>query len=175
MAAVGTKLSTILTAIKTKLVTTDALFPSERCRVALRMNVPNHNQADQYCVILPLHQPHDQAAVAGHGRRGTIVEGRINVYLRQRLGTDDWYADDQWLLASTPGDSSNPPGFLETLGLIEDSLDLFNPLDGSNRPILAEPMRAWFANEPRKDYDSPDWGEGMVEIEVKYLAYRTGF
>ena len=164
MAAVGTKLSTILVAIRDKLVS-DSVFPSNRCRISLRMNVPHHNQADQYAVILPLAQNYDQQAHAGHGRRGAIVEGRINVYVRQRMALDDWYGDESWLASST--------GFLDKLNAVEDSLDHYNP-SSAGVALLCEPMRAFFANEPRKDYDAPEWGEGMIELEIKYRAYRTG-
>lgn len=172
MATVGTRLSTIITAIRNKIVAA-GILPLERCRVSLRMNVPNHNQYDQYAVILPLTQPHDQASVAGAGRRSTIVEGRINIYLRHSLATDDGYGDEQWLLNPTDGGDTIPRGFLDTLNLIEDCLDLWEPAKADGSAMLCEPMRAYFANEPRKDYDDPKWGEGMIEVETKYEAYRT--
>ena len=172
MPTTGIKLGRILVGIKNRLIDRGIYTPST-CKLALRMNVPQHSVGRDYAIILPLMQTHDQNSKAGQGRDSPIVIGRINVYGRHQNAQDQSYYDDIWM-AVEDGDG----GFLGELAEIEDALDLWNPslaelgAGSATYPAFLEPMRAVFANEPRKDYGAPEWGEGMVEIEVQYRAWR---
>jgi len=162
---IKTKLSTILLAIRERLIDRK-VFPADRIWLSLRMNVPFHSQADQYCIILPLTQTVDTDVWDGASRYGTLMHGRINVYIRSRLALDQAYRDDFWLTDSTLG-------ALDKLHQVLDALVSFVPEEQDSDTILAEPMRLLFTNEPRKDYDNPEWGEVMAEFEISYRLDLT--
>ena len=155
-----TKLSTVLLAIRQRLID-KKLFLPEQVYLSLRMNPPLHIQADQYALIVPLTQTVDVENWDGGSRYNTLMHGRVNVYLRSRLALDQPYQDHYWL---TDGDF----GALDKMHDILDALISFTPEDDDGDAILEEPIRLLFTNEPRKDYQNPEWGEIMAEFEISY-------
>lgn len=173
MAATGSKLGWILYGMKQKLIA-DGVYTAQSCRIAMRMNVPQHTKGRDYAVILPLMHTFNANNFIGQGRYSSIVSGRINVYVRHQDAKDQAYYDDIWLV----GQDGNG-GALGELDRVMDSLDGWNPtlaqvgFGTSSVALLADELRWVFTNEPRKDYASPDWGEVMAECEVKYRAWRN--
>lgn len=155
-----TSLRDIVLAINDRLVAKNVL-PQDRIWISMKMNVPVHDQADHYITILPLHQWVFQDCSDGAGRYYTEAHGRINTYLRCRLSLDESYRDKEWLTNETLG-------ALSTYHKIIDALQMYLPTDDDGNAILMEPMRLVYTNEPRKERQSPDWGEIMLEWQVVY-------
>lgn len=170
MATVGTPFRDILRAMKVKLVARVAngeIFPaadSGVVKVSNRMNPPAED-GKKSLVLVPLYQAYVKETTDGHGRCGTHKRARVNIYYRHESLLDQTYQDDEWLLADD--------GYFQILEKVEDTFDQWNPQDVQGRLLLVEPMRALMDNEPRKNYDDHTRGDGMVEIEVVYQAYRT--
>ena len=160
MATARTSLKEVLQAIKTRLVAKSVL-PADRIFFSMKMNPPVHDQADQYITLLPLHQRAYLPTTDGAGRYATEVHGRINVYLRVRLGLDETYRDTEWM--------TNTLGALDTYHKILGALQMFIPLNGDGDTILMEPMRFLFSGEPKKEKADNFFGEVMLEFEVNYL------
>lgn len=157
------RLADIMLAIRDRLVDKEVLG-KDQIFLAMRMNVPLHDQADQYITILPLHQRVYQPLSDGAGRWATEVHGRINVYIRARLALDEAYRDTEWL-------TNNTLGILKTQHAVIDALQMFLPVYSNSTPMLLEPMRLMYVNEPRKERQSPDWGELMCEFRVSYKLH----
>ncbi|MGH2621603.1 MAG: hypothetical protein ACRDHG_13710 [Anaerolineales bacterium] len=157
---IKTKLSTILLALRDRIIERK-VFPAERCFLSLRMNVPFHAQADSYCILLPLAQVVDVDNFDGGSRYNALIHGRINTYVRTRLALDQAYQDHHSL-------TDVSAGLLDRLHLLYDALYSFDCVQASGDTILEEPMRLVLANEPRKDYDNPEWLEAMAEWEISY-------
>jgi len=171
MATVGTPFRDILQAIKDRLTdkTNNGLIWSPddtgTVYVSNRQNPPALD-GKKSLVIVPLYQQYLQPATEGHGRCGVIKKARIDVYYRHDSSLDQTYADDTFLLADD--------GYFQILERVEDALDLWFPVNSiSTVPLLVHPMRATMDNEPRKKYEDHTKGDGMVELECEFIAYRT--
>ena len=156
MAQLRTDPTRLLLAIQAQLVS-DGVFPVEASKISLRMNPPLMAlQADSYAITLPLTQTANRAAVAGGGRASLILVGRFNVYVRNRNSLDVAYEAESWLTAQEGG-------LLPQLVSVIDSLEM-TLLDG-----MVEPCRLVFFGEPHQRYQSPEWGDVVIEYEFSYL------
>lgn len=163
---IKTKLSLVLLAVRQRLIDRNVL-PADRLYIALRMNPPLHVQADLYGIILPLTQTVDVENFDGGSRYNTLVHGRLNVYLRNRTAVDQAYQDFYSLTDASVG-------ILDKLHSVYQALCSFQCDDTvAGDALLEEPMRLIFANEPRKDYDNPEWLEAMAEFEITYRLDLT--
>jgi hypothetical protein len=170
MATVGTPFRDILRAMKTKLtsrVENGEIFSAADTGVVYVTNRMNPPALDgkRSLVIVPLYQQYLRESSDGHGRCGTHKKARVNVYYRHESLLDQTYQDDEWLLADE--------GYFQTLEKVEDTFDQWHPRDVTGAFLLVEPMRALMDNEVRKNYDDHTRGDGMVEIEIVFPAYRT--
>lgn len=163
MATTGTKFSTILSAMKQKIIDDDIL-PDGDCYIAVRMNPPAQNQR-KALVIVPLYQTADPKANLGHGRCARFKSARINIYYRHEDATDQEYQDDNWTVANN--------AYYDIIDKLEDAFDLWMPQDADNQFLLIEPAQLVMNNEPRKKYQDHPQGEGMIELEVQFKAWRT--
>lgn len=157
-----TKLSHILLAVKDRLIDEEAVG-EEQSLISLRMNPPVMAlRADSYAIALPLNQVAEQASVDGGGRAGTLLAGRLNVYLRNRASLDEAYLAETWLTSPTAG-------ILDKVNAVVDALQMWLPEDEDGDGLLAEPCRLVFWGEPKQQYHQPEWGDVVIEFEVKYL------
>lgn len=156
---VGTSFSTILAAIKAKVISLN--IPDVGVHIAVRMNPPGTDSRNSL-IIVPLYQTHNPDTQEGHGRCGTIKKARVNVYYRHATALDEEYRDDVWALA-----------YYDMIEQLEDAFDLWHPQGTGGVPLLAEPARLVMDNEPRKRYEDHTWGEGMIEMELQFVARRT--
>jgi hypothetical protein len=171
VATVGTNFRDILLAMKTRLetrITDEEIFESADSGVVYITNRMNPPALDgkKSLVIVPLYQMVDQKTTEGHGRCGVFKKARVNVYYRHESNLDQTYEDTEWLT----GDY----GYFQIIEKLEDTFDLWHP----NHPVLGnflltEPMRLVMNNEPRKNYDDHTKGDGMIELEMLFRAYRT--
>lgn len=163
MATTGIKFSTILTAVRDKILD-DKILPDGDCYIGVRMNSPAQNQR-KALIVVPLYQQADPKAMIGHGRCARHKKARINVYYRHEDATDQEYQDDNWTIAEN--------GYYDLIDKLEDAFDLWFPLTDAGSPLLIEPAQIMMDNEPRKKYADHPQGEGMVEFEVQFKAWRT--
>lgn len=155
-------LRNILLAVRDRLVNKEVLG-KDQIFLSMRMNPPYRRvQLPQYAIVLPLHQTAEQGWSDGAGRLFTVLRGRVDVYVRSSLALDEAYQDDLWL--------TDPSyGALTKLDQVIDALQLFFPEDAQGQPLLIEPMRLQFCNEPRKEYETGgEDGEVMAEFEIAY-------
>jgi len=163
MATTGTKFSTILNAVKAKIIA-DAILADGDCYIAVRMNPPAQNQR-KALVIVPLYQQADPKASLGHGRCARLKKARINIYYRHETALDQEYQDDLWAAGTN--------GYYDIIDKLEDAFDLWMPQDNDDDFLLIEPAQIVMDNEPRKKYADHPQGEGMIEFEVQFKAWRT--
>lgn len=155
-----TELADILLAIRDRLVT-DGVFVSDAILIAMRMNPPFHTRFTQYAIVLPLHQPTDEGTSGSSGRSATIQNGRFNVYVRSSNLRDESYGN---LSALT----DQNVGIARKLHQVYDSLSGVFLTDANGNHITTEPIVAKFSNEPKTNYQAPEWLEVMIELQVNY-------
>jgi hypothetical protein len=170
MATVGTHFRDILLAMKTRLETRNAngeIFPNLDTGVVYVTNRMNPPALDgkKSLVIVPLYQMVDQKTSEGHGRCALHKKARVNVYYRHESNLDQTFEDTEWLT----GDY----GYFQIIEKLEDTFDHWHPMDGTGEFLTVEPMRLVMNNEPRKNYDDHTKGDGMIELDVVFRAWRT--
>lgn len=92
------KLSTLLLAVKQRLIDAHVFDTDDQSIISLRMNPPVMAlRSDNYAITLPLSQFVDRAWEEGAGRAGMLINGRLNVYVRNRNALDEAWQAESWL------------------------------------------------------------------------------
>ena len=164
MARIKSDLSTILTAIKTRL-TADAVLDTSRIFLSLtaddELTWPGN---DMVIVVAPGSYPADLRAEAGGGNELKVFDGVTKLSLWVRLGLDQATRDDQWLTHATLG-------ALAKWRLVMKSLNQHDLLSGTDQ-ILEEPMRCIrFDAAPAKTKGG--WARLTSLWETKWLQDLT--
>lgn len=120
-------------------------------------------------IICPLHQQiDDRYDQSSHG--GIVMKGRFDIYYRHRNSLDEKKGGKYWL------DSYYQVQF----GCL-DAVNGWWPVEwdsstgNEGKFVTIEPIHATLFNEPRQKWRDSSLGEGMVEMEIKYLATTPQF
>jgi hypothetical protein len=149
----------ILTAVKTKLVS-DRIFTDAKLVVLTLTDRPDQltakAPADRFASVMPGKFDSDLGLAAGGGRTALTFTGPLKVSLWARIPGDTFGSDEESLLDPAKGH------LLLFAGLMS-SLEQFDPVDGSGKGLLSEPMRCkpWWI-KPRKA------AEAFCQIVAEY-------
>lgn len=144
---IDSDLSTICVAVRDKLLT-DVDFSAVWISLdpfALR-NPPD----DQFAVVSLGDQILQQASTMGGGREYNFVEGVLTVTIYARLILDQVTRNDSYMTDASLG-------ALKRLKCCINSLQMFDPVNGASDYVLAEPLRFFKIDTPKK-VSLPGWG-----------------
>jgi hypothetical protein len=173
MARVKTDLPAILSAIKTKLTTTDNLFLSNCVMLteADDRDLAAASPSQRFVTIKPRDFDIDQGIAEGCGQTELVIRGSVEISLFTRTTVDRYAAGDELLTNSTLGG-------VAVWAEVLQSLHVYDLLVSTDQ-ILCEPMRCRrFSLKPQRVEPYFSKLESMWEIKywqrVNYRARTAG-
>lgn len=158
---IPTKLSTILKALKARLIAKMG-FPQERVLISLQaLNPPFRSQAEQYCILFPSAGHFPEEIFEGSGRVETRTVRRTSAVLWTRSGLDEEDRDEIRL-------TDQSLGHLDFEHKMFDALIAFQPVDSQNNWLVYQPIKPQAISAPMKAQDIL-WIASEFQFDVDYI------